>query len=157
MTYIACGKNWIIENVDESQSQHEEAQLKNKLNELNNLWNRLDVKFKERKQRLVDSFKLQKFLNDYRDPYVWYMEIFTVISHNQDVEGSGIGDVSNAESLIERNYELRTEIETRDDLFKQCNKYANQLCGDEFIDAQNKSIITDNTEAMQYYLFDKIN
>jgi spectrin alpha len=134
----------IIQNVqDETQSPHEEAQLKNKLDDLNNVWNRLDVKCKERKQRLIDSYKLHKFLNDYRDLYAWYMEIYTVLGHNQDVEGCGIGDVSNAESLIERNYELRTEIETRDDLYKQCTDYANQLCNDEFIDGGNKAIIVD--------------
>ena len=91
-----------------------EQQLVAKLNELNNYWSNLQNKSDERKQRLVDSYKLQKFLSDYRDLITWLNEIQSIINADELAK-----DVSHAEALIERHGEYYAEIETHGDLFQQ--------------------------------------
>ena len=91
-----------------------EQQLLSKLSELDNYWNHLQNKSNERKQRLVDSYKLQKFLSDYRDLLTWLNEIYSIIVADEVAK-----DVSNAEALIERHGEYKSEIETRDELYNQ--------------------------------------
>lgn len=85
-------------------------QLASKLAELAEHWSNLKQKAAERKQRLLDAYRLQTFLSDHRDLMNWYNEMSAVMSTEEQAK-----DVSSAEALIERHSEHKSELESRDD------------------------------------------
>ncbi len=87
--------------------------IKAKKNEIENNWEALCAKSKERKQRLEDSYLLHRFLADFRDLVSWINDMKAVISADELAK-----DVNGAEALLERHAEHRSEIDAREDSFR---------------------------------------
>ncbi len=87
--------------------------IKAKKSEIENNWEALCAKSKERKQRLEDSYLLHRFLADFRDLVSWINDMKAVISADELAK-----DVNGAEALLERHAEHRSEIDAREDSFR---------------------------------------
>lgn len=69
-----------------------------KQKEITEEWTQLTGKAKNRKEKLLDSYDLQRFLNDYRDLLAWINSMFGLVSSEELAN-----DVTGAEALIERH------------------------------------------------------
>lgn len=78
------------------------------ITEINEEWVQLNTKASLRKEKLLDSYDLQRFLSDYRDLMSWINSMKGLI----DSDELAI-DVTGAEALLERHQEHRTEIDAR--------------------------------------------
>ncbi len=87
--------------------------IKAKKDEIENNWQALCTKSKERKQRLEDSYLLHRFLADFRDLTSWITSMKAIISTDELAK-----DVNGAEALLERHAEHRSEIDAREDSFR---------------------------------------
>ena len=75
-------------------------------------WNDLIEKAKRRKQKLDESYFLHRFLADFRDLTSWINDMKAVISGDKLAK-----DVNEAEALLERHTEHKSEIDAREDSF----------------------------------------
>lgn len=73
-------------------------QIYNKQREINEEWTQLTVKANSRKEKLLDSYDLQKFLADYRDLMSWINSMMGLVSSDELAT-----DVTGAEALLERH------------------------------------------------------
>lgn len=69
-----------------------------KQTEINELWTQLTAKANSRKEKLLDSYDLQRFLNDHRDLLAWINSMMGLVSSEELAN-----DVTGAEALIERH------------------------------------------------------
>lgn len=80
-------------------------QIKAKHQEIENNWERLTEKAKERKRRLDDSYLLHRFLSDFRDLVSWIHDMKAIIAADELAK-----DVAGAEALLERHQEHRVRF-----------------------------------------------
>ncbi|XP_039289075.1 spectrin alpha chain-like isoform X4 [Nilaparvata lugens] len=78
-----------------------------KQREINEEWTQLTAKANQRKERLLDSYDLQRFLSDYRDLMSWINSMMGLVSSDELAS-----DVTGAEALLERHQSHRAEIDS---------------------------------------------
>lgn len=74
-----------------------------KQKEINEEWTQLTAKANSRKEKLLDSYDLQRFLSDYRDLMSWINSMMGLVSSDELAN-----DVTGAEALLER-HQVRIE------------------------------------------------
>ncbi|XP_024083018.1 spectrin alpha chain [Cimex lectularius] len=79
-----------------------------KQKDINEEWTQLTAKANSRKEKLLDSYDLQRFLSDYRDLMSWINSMMGLVSSDELAS-----DVTGAEALLERHQNYRTEIDAR--------------------------------------------
>jgi spectrin alpha len=87
-------------------------EIKEKEDEIVKNWENLLEKSKNRKIRLEDSYKLQRYLADFRDLIHWISDKRAAITADELAK-----DVNGAEALLERHAEHKSEIDARQDSF----------------------------------------
>lgn len=90
--------------------------------EINAEWTQLTAKANSRKEKLLDSYDLQRFLNDHRDLLAWINSMMGLVCSEEVA-----ADVTGAEALIERHQEHRTEIDARAGTFHALEQFGQQL------------------------------
>lgn len=93
-----------------------------KQKEINEEWTLLQMKANNRKEKLLDSYDLQRFLSDYRDLMSWISSMKGLIASDELAT-----DVTGAEALLERHQEHRTEIDARAGTFQAFELFGQQL------------------------------
>ena len=73
-------------------------QTRAKQEEINELWTQLTAKANNRKEKLLDSYDLQRFLNDHRDLMAWMNSMLGLVTSTELAN-----DVTGSEALIERH------------------------------------------------------
>lgn len=95
---------WQIRQLDETANRlmqtHPETadQTYAKQKEINEEWTQLTAKANSRKEKLLDSYDLQRFLSDYRDLMSWINSMMGLVSSDELAN-----DVTGAEALLERH------------------------------------------------------
>ena len=87
-------------------------QIRAKQQEIAQNWTDLIEKAKQRKQMLDESYFLHRFLADFRDLTSWINDMKAVICADELAK-----DVNEAEALLERHAEHKSEIDAREDSF----------------------------------------
>ncbi|XP_032521109.1 spectrin alpha chain isoform X1 [Danaus plexippus] len=77
-----------------------------KQREINEAWHQLQARANARKEKLLDSYDLQRFLSDYRDLMAWINSMMALVSSEELAN-----DVTGAEALLERHQNQRLEID----------------------------------------------
>ena len=93
-----------------------------KRKEINEEWSLLQTKAVNRKEKLLDSYDLQRFLSDYRDLMSWISSMKGLIASDELAT-----DVTGAEALLERQQEHRNEIDARSGTFQAFELFGQQL------------------------------
>lgn len=93
-----------------------------KQKEINEEWTQLTAKANSRKEKLLDSYDLQRYLSDYRDLMAWINSMMGLVSSEELAN-----DVTGAEALLERHGEHRTEIDARAGTFQAFELFGQQL------------------------------
>ncbi|KAI5631908.1 spectrin repeat domain-containing protein [Phthorimaea operculella] len=93
-----------------------------KQREINEAWQQLQARANQRKEKLLDSYDLQRFLSDYRDLMAWINSMMALVSSEELAN-----DVTGAEALLERHQEHRTEMEARAGTFQALELFGQQL------------------------------
>ncbi|KAE8583019.1 hypothetical protein XENTR_v10020411 [Xenopus tropicalis] len=88
-------------------------QIQVKGEELITNWEQIRTLAAERHARLNDSYKLQRFLADFRDLTSWVTEMKALINADELAN-----DVAGAEALLDRHQEHKGEIDAHEDSFK---------------------------------------
>ncbi|CAH8478758.1 unnamed protein product [Schistosoma rodhaini] len=78
-------------------------------------WGKLKNQFVDRKSKLEESFKMQRFLADWKDLNIWMTDMKGLISSDDLAK-----DVAGAEAQVERHKEYTAEINSRNDSFDTC-------------------------------------
>jgi spectrin alpha len=90
--------------------------------EINEEWVHLNAKANARKDKLVSSYELQRFLSNHRDLLSWINMMHGIVGSNE------LGDdVASTEALFERHQEIHTEIEARNGTFQALENYGLNL------------------------------
>ena len=100
------------EKLASTHPEHAPEQINAKQAEIWQNWNDLIEKAKRRKQKLDESYFLHRFLADFRDLTSWINDMKAVISGDKLAK-----DVNEAEALLERHTEHKSEIDAREDSF----------------------------------------
>ncbi|KAF4520896.1 hypothetical protein B566_EDAN010311 [Ephemera danica] len=90
--------------------------------EINEAWTQLTAKANSRKEKLLDSYDLQRFLSDYRDLMSWINSMMGLVATDELAT-----DVTGAEALLERHQEHRTEVDARAGTFQAFDLFGGQL------------------------------
>lgn len=98
-----------------------------KQDEIVTAWGNLKEKSGVRKARLEDSYRLQRFISDYRDHISFINEMKVLIQSDELAK-----DVASAESLLERHQEHKGYIDASEDGFK---KFADD--GEELVNSNH--------------------
>ncbi|XP_075691230.1 spectrin alpha chain, non-erythrocytic 1 isoform X3 [Rhinoderma darwinii] len=100
---------------DRLQESHPQnaPQIQVKGEELLTNWEQIRTLAAERHTRLNDSYKLQRFLADFRDLTSWVTEMKALINADELAN-----DVAGAEALLDRHQEHKGEIDAHEDSFK---------------------------------------
>ncbi|XP_063696613.1 spectrin alpha chain [Culicoides brevitarsis] len=93
-----------------------------KQKEINEEWQQLQTKAQTRKEKLLDSYDLQRFLSDFRDLHAWINSMMGLVTSEELAN-----DVTGAEALIERHQEHRTEIDARAGTFAAFEQFGAEL------------------------------
>ncbi|XP_051167041.1 spectrin alpha chain [Leptopilina boulardi] len=93
-----------------------------KQKEINEEWTQLTAKANNRKEKLLDSYDLQRFLSDYRDLMAWINSMMGLVASEELAS-----DVTGAEALLERHQEHRMEIDARAGTFQSFDLFGQQL------------------------------
>lgn len=96
--------------------------IREKQEEIHEEWKTLNSKAMTRKEKLLDSYDLQRFLSDYRDLMSWISSMKGLIASDELAT-----DVTGAEALLERHQEHRTEIDARAGTFQAFELFGKQL------------------------------
>jgi len=105
-------------------------------------WTILNIKANERKEKLLDSYDLQRFLADYRDLMSWIGGMKSLIQSNELAN-----DVTGAEALLERHQEHRTEIDARAGTFQAFELFGHQLLqADHYASAEVQAKLISSAE-----------
>merc|ERR1719273_2575870 len=86
------------------------------------MWSSLNSKAMLRKEKLLESYDLQRFLSDFRDLMSWISSMKGLIESDELAT-----DVTGAEALLERHQEHRTEIDARAATFQAFELFGQQL------------------------------
>jgi spectrin alpha len=88
------------EAADRLSNTHPEAveTIIEKREEINREWQQITTKAVARKERLLDSYDLHRFLSDYRDLSNWIHSMMALVSSEELAD-----DVTGAEALLERH------------------------------------------------------
>ncbi|XP_046383507.1 spectrin alpha chain [Ischnura elegans] len=97
-----------------------------KQREIDEEWRRLTARADARKERLLDSYDLQRFLADYRDLMSWINSMLGLVAAEELAS-----DVTGAEALLERHQEHRMEIDARAATFQAFEQFGKQLLESE--------------------------
>ncbi|CAG0916965.1 unnamed protein product [Notodromas monacha] len=128
-------------------STHPEAEeaIFEKREEINREWTQITEKAIKRKERLLDSYDLHRFLSDYRDLSNWIHSMMALVSSEELAD-----DVTGAEALLERHQEHRTEIEARSGTFQAFEMFGQQLLeSNHYASAQVQEKLEAMNEARQ--------
>lgn len=111
------------------QEAHPESadEIAAKQDEIVTAWGNLKEKSGVRKARLEDSYRLQRFISDYRDHISFINEMKVLIQSDELAK-----DVASAESLLERHQEHKGYIDASEDGFK---KFADD--GEELVNSNH--------------------
>jgi spectrin alpha len=93
-----------------------------KQEEINIAWTQLTRKAHLRKEKLLDSHDLQRYLSDFRDLLSWISSMKGLIGSEELAT-----DVTGAEALLERHQEHRSEIDARAGTFQAFDLFGQQL------------------------------
>ncbi|XP_069465277.1 spectrin alpha chain, non-erythrocytic 1 isoform X8 [Ambystoma mexicanum] len=93
------------------------AQILVKREELIANWEQIRTLAAERHARLNDSYRLQRFLADFRDLTSWVTEMRALINADELAN-----DVAGAEALLDRHQEHKGEIDAHEDSFKSADE-----------------------------------
>ncbi|TPP57241.1 Spectrin alpha chain non-erythrocytic [Fasciola gigantica] len=85
-------------------------------------WEKLKAQAAERRARLDEALKLQRFLADWRDLNLWISEMKALIEADELAK-----DVAGAEAHVERHNEHKAEIASREDSFQTCMQEGRNL------------------------------
>lgn len=72
--------------------------INSKQEEIHDEWTQLTAKANARKEKLLDSYDLQRFLSDYRDLTAWIQSMMGLVASDELAS-----DVTGAEALLERH------------------------------------------------------
>jgi hypothetical protein len=72
--------------------------IHSKQEEIHDEWTQLTAKANARKEKLLDSYDLQRFLSDYRDLTAWIQSMMGLVASDELAS-----DVTGAEALLERH------------------------------------------------------
>ncbi|CAG9772527.1 unnamed protein product [Ceutorhynchus assimilis] len=86
-----------VQDVGEDLEQNKAEQTLQKQHEVTELWTQLTAKANSRKEKLFDSYDLQRFLKDHRDLLAWINSMLGLVSSEELANY-----VTGAEGLIER-------------------------------------------------------
>ncbi|KAL7978493.1 hypothetical protein Chor_004310 [Crotalus horridus] len=92
------------------------SQIHVKREELVANWEQIRTRAAERHARLNDSYRLQRFLADFRDLTSWVTEMKALINADELAN-----DVAGAEALLDRHQEHKGEIDAHEDSFKSAD------------------------------------
>uniref|UniRef100_A0A8C6YJ01 Spectrin alpha, non-erythrocytic 1 n=1 Tax=Naja naja TaxID=35670 RepID=A0A8C6YJ01_NAJNA len=92
------------------------SQIHVKREELIANWEQIRTRAAERHTRLNDSYRLQRFLADFRDLTSWVTEMKALINADELAN-----DVAGAEALLDRHQEHKGEIDAHEDSFKSAD------------------------------------
>ncbi|ELK07245.1 Spectrin alpha chain, brain [Pteropus alecto] len=92
------------------------TQIQVKREELITNWEQIRTLAAERHARLNDSYRLQRFLADFRDLTSWVTEMKALINADELAN-----DVAGAEALLDRHQEHKGEIDAHEDSFKSAD------------------------------------
>ncbi|XP_030853592.1 spectrin alpha chain, non-erythrocytic 1 isoform X3 [Strongylocentrotus purpuratus] len=90
--------------------------------EIDEAWNTLQDRANARKDKLMDSYDLQRFLSDFRDLMSWTNGMKTLVASDELAK-----DVTGAEALLERHQELHTEMEAKAGTFQAFEAFGQEL------------------------------
>uniref|UniRef100_A0A4W3J576 Spectrin alpha, non-erythrocytic 1 n=1 Tax=Callorhinchus milii TaxID=7868 RepID=A0A4W3J576_CALMI len=109
---------------DRLQQSHPQsaAQIQVKREELIQNWERIRTLAAQRHTRLDDSYRLQRFLADFRDLTSWVTEMKALINADELAN-----DVAGAEALLDRHQEHKGEIDAHEDSFKATDEAGQAL------------------------------
>ncbi|XP_058795855.1 spectrin alpha chain [Phymastichus coffea] len=93
-----------------------------KQKDINEEWTQVTAKANSRKEKLLDSYDLQRFLSDYRDLMAWINSMMGLVASEELAS-----DVTGAEALLERHQEHRMEIDARAGTFQAFELFGQQL------------------------------
>jgi len=96
--------------------------IHSKQEEIHEEWTQLTAKANARKEKLLDSYDLQRFLSDYRDLSAWIQSMLGLVASDELAS-----DVTGAEALLERHQEHRTEIDARAGTFQAFELFGHHL------------------------------
>lgn len=96
--------------------------IHSKQEEIHEEWTQLTAKANARKEKLLDSYDLQRFLSDYRDLTAWIQSMMGLVASDELAS-----DVTGAEALLERHQEHRTEIDARAGTFQAFELFGQHL------------------------------
>lgn len=96
--------------------------IRSKQEEIHDEWTQLTAKANARKEKLLDSYDLQRFLSDYRDLTAWIQSMMGLVASDELAS-----DVTGAEALLERHQEHRTEIDARAGTFQAFELFGQHL------------------------------
>ncbi|XP_035246925.1 spectrin alpha chain, non-erythrocytic 1-like isoform X2 [Anguilla anguilla] len=97
-------------------------QIEQKRNELIANWEQIRALAAERHTRLNDSYRLQRFIADFRDLTSWVTEMKALINADELAN-----DVAGAEALLDRHQEHKGEIDAHEDGFKATDEAGQAL------------------------------
>ncbi|KAJ8309236.1 hypothetical protein KUTeg_014110 [Tegillarca granosa] len=96
--------------------------IQNKQKEAEDNWEKLEELADQRKQKLRDSYQLQKFLSDARELISWSNDM------NSRMNAAELAkDVPEAESLLQMHHERKAEIDGRKSHFAAVRQHGNNL------------------------------
>uniref|UniRef100_A0A2K5R8T0 Spectrin alpha chain, non-erythrocytic 1 n=1 Tax=Cebus imitator TaxID=2715852 RepID=A0A2K5R8T0_CEBIM len=98
------------------------TQIQVKREELITNWEQIRTLAAERHARLNDSYRLQRFLADFRDLTSWVTEMKALINADELAN-----DVAGAEALLDRHQEHKGEIDAHEDSFKSADESGQAL------------------------------
>ncbi|XP_033114837.1 spectrin alpha chain, non-erythrocytic 1-like isoform X2 [Anneissia japonica] len=110
------GKRLMDSHPESAEAIHE------KKSEINKDWEAIQERAKARKDKLMDSYDLQRFLSDFRDLMSWVNGMMVLVSSDELAK-----DVTGAEALLERHQDLRCEIEAKAGAFQGFEAFGEQL------------------------------
>lgn len=90
--------------------------------EINHEWDKVVDKANARKAKLIDSHNLQRLLSDQRDMKQWFDSTTSLVSN-----GELAPDVAGAEALLDRNKELKAEIDVRTPKLQKLQSFGKHL------------------------------
>uniref|UniRef100_A0A8V1AL24 Spectrin alpha, non-erythrocytic 1 n=1 Tax=Gallus gallus TaxID=9031 RepID=A0A8V1AL24_CHICK len=98
------------------------SQIQVKREELIANWEQIRTLAAERHARLNDSYRLQRFLADFRDLTSWVTEMKALINADELAN-----DVAGAEALLDRHQEHKGEIDAHEDSFRSADESGQAL------------------------------
>jgi spectrin alpha len=100
--------------------------VQGKRQEIDTAWAELQRKAADRKHRLAEALRFQKFLGEHRDLSSWTTGMITLASSDELAR-----DAAGAEALLKRHQDLQTEIDARSDGIAAFRANSQKLLSDD--------------------------